>query len=209
MTAAKEGFVKYAALHEDSPAIDTPGWSELNEARNRCRDLGLIGVYANGVGYGNLSVRVKTQVPGKSAFLISGTATGAKKVLEKQDYCLVKSIDIERNQVTSAGPIQASAESMTHGAVYLARSGVNCVIHIHSRVIFDGMTRAGNYPFTPKEAAFGTPEIALAVMRRANETGADEGQIVLAGHDEGIIAYGADVKKALALIMDLYREYGG
>ena len=200
---ACEGYVKYNALHKDAPAIEAPLWEELNGARTKCRKLGLVGVCPNGIGYGNLSVR-----HGNEEFLISGTATGAKPVLEKRDYCLVKSFDIARNSVTSEGPVQASSESMTHGAVYLARKGVNCVIHIHSKKIFDSMIR-GNYSSTPKEAAFGTPDIALAIGKCAQDSGKDEGQIVLAGHDEGIIAYGANIQRALELIMELYNKYGG
>jgi hypothetical protein len=36
----------------------------------------------------------------------------------------------------------------------------------------------------------------------------EEGQIVMKGHDEGLLAYGFDVKSALNLILELYNKYG-
>jgi len=198
-----EGYVKYSAEHTDAPAIEAPQWEALNEARTCLFELGLVGVLPDGIGFGNVSARFCGD-----AFLISGTATGAKPVLSRADYCLVNSFDIARNHVVSSGPIQASSESMTHGAVYRSCSGANCVMHIHSRAIFDGMLRDG-YPATPKDAAYGTPEIALAIGKCAADGGKDEGQIVMAGHEEGVIAYGADVQRTLGLIIELYDKYGG
>ncbi|MDR1840275.1 MAG: class II aldolase/adducin family protein [Treponema sp.] len=198
-----EGYVKYSAEHKTAPAIEAPQWEELNEARTRLYKLGLVGVYPDGIGFGNLSARFHGE-----EFLISGTSTGAKQVLSLTDYCLVKSFDIARNCVVSCGPIQASSESMTHGAVYRFCPGANCVIHIHSRAIFDGMLR-DNYHATPKNAAYGTPEIALAIGKCAADLGKNEGQIVMTGHEEGIIAYGADIQKTLSLILELYNKYGG
>ena len=199
-----EGNVKYTASHTDT-ALELPHnvlkqWTELNEARTDLHKLGLIGVYPDGIGYGNLSIRFSAE-----EFIISGTATGSKAELSLSEYCLVKSFDITRNRVISAGPIQASAESMTHGAVYHSCSAVNCVIHIHSRIIFDGMLR-DNYPSTPKDAEFGTPQMAVAIGKLAN---ASEGEIVMAGHDEGVIAYGTSVEKALSKTLELYKKYIG
>ena len=129
-----EGNVKYTAEHTGAALELTHNileqWTELNDARTGLHKLRLIGVYPDGIGYGNLSIRFSGE-----EFIISGTATGAKDVLNLSEYCLVKSFDIAHNKVVSSGPIQASAESMTHGAVYHSCSAVNCVIHIHSREI--------------------------------------------------------------------------
>jgi len=197
-----EGYVKYCAEHKTAAATETPWWEELNEARTDLYKLGLVGVYPDGIGFGNVSARFHGE-----EFLISGTATGAKQILSRSDYCLVKSFDIARNHVISRGPIQASSESMTHGAVYRFCPGVNCVIHVHSRAIFDGMLR-DDYPATPKDAAYGTPEIALATGRKAANLGKNEGQIVMAGHEEGVIAYGADIQRAFNLVLELNNKYG-
>ena len=198
-----EGYVKYSAEHTTCPIIEAPNWKELNEARTHLHKLGLIGVYSDGIGYGNVSIRHR-----ENEFLISGTATGAAPVLSLNEYCLVNFFDIKQNRVVTSGQIQASSESMTHGAVYQSCGEANCVIHIHSKKIFDGMSR-GNYPSTPENAEYGTPEIALAIGKCAENSGKNEGQIVLAGHVEGVIAYGHSVERAFNLILMLYNKFRG
>ena len=196
-----EGYVKYTAEHRMAPAITVPHWAELNEARTKLHHLGLVGANADGVSFGNLSIRLQGD-----QFLISGTATGASPVLDPDHYCLISSFDIERNRVLSTGPVQPSSESMTHGAVYRSCPGANTVMHIHSREIFDGMVR-DRFPATPENAAYGTPEIALAIGNCVQALDSDEGCIVLLGHDEGVIAYGPSVERAFMLIRELYDRY--
>jgi hypothetical protein len=197
-----EGYVKYTADHKTAPAVEPPRWKELNEARTGLYDLGLIGALPNGVGFGNVSIRVRGD-----EFLISGTATGGSRVLTPREYCMVNSFSIEENRVTTSGPIRASAESMSHGAVYRSCPSVMCVIHIHSRKIFDAMLGDGSIA-TPPEAAYGTPEMALAIASLVKEAGARCGVMVLAGHDEGALAYGESVEEALDLTRELYNKYG-
>ena len=196
-----EGRLKYTAEHTQTPAIEVPGWEKLNDARSELFALGLVGVTPCGISFGNLSIRAQAD-----EFLISGTATGSLAVLTNNHYCLVKSFDISKNHVISLGPVRPSSKSMTHGAVYLANPKVNIVIHIHSRAIFDGMIHAA-YAATPKNAAYGTPEIAIAIGKCVQQTAGNEGAIVLLGHDEGVITYGPTVEKAFSLIQELYNKY--
>ncbi|MDR1411258.1 MAG: class II aldolase/adducin family protein [Spirochaetaceae bacterium] len=201
--SAKEGYVKYTAEHTPAAAVaaGVPGWKELDEGRTGLYDLGLVGALPNGVGFGNTSVRMNN-----GEFLISGTATGGRRALGPDGYCVVSAFDIEKNRVSSRGPVKASAESMSHGAVYLACPSALSVIHIHSRKIFDAMLRDG-YPRTPADAPYGTPEMARAIIACVKEQGRSRGLIVMAGHDEGVIAYGESVKEALDLVLGLCHKY--
>jgi methylthioribose-1-phosphate isomerase len=199
--AHNEGYVKYTAEHTTAPAVAAPHWAELNNARTALHRLGLVGVNQHGIGFGNVSIRFHGE-----EFLISGTATGAAPELTHTEYCLVKSFDLVQNRIVSAGPVKASSEAMTHGAVYHACPGANCVIHIHSKAIFDGMIR-DRCPATAENAAYGTPEIAFAIVQRVQELGANERAVVLAGHDEGVIAWGPTVERALDLILCLNDKY--
>jgi methylthioribose-1-phosphate isomerase len=198
-----EGYVKYTTIHTKAPVIEAPNWAELNNARTQLFNLGLLGVNPQGVGFGNVSIRFKG-----GEFLISGTATGAAPELTPEEYCLVNSFDLTQNHIVSMGPVQASSEAMTHGAVYRSCSGANCVFHIHSGLIFNGMIR-DKYPATAKNAAYGTPEIALAISQCVQELGTDEGAVVLTGHAEGIIVWGPTVERALKIIQSLNTQYGG
>jgi len=201
-----EGYVKYTAEHTMAPAIETPRWEELNRARTKLRELGLVGMTSGGIGFGNLSLRVEG-----NKFLISGTATGALPILGPEGYCLITSFNLNENYVVSTGPVKPSSETMSHGVIYQFCPSANCVIHIHSRTIFEGMLR-NKYPSTPETAAYGTPEIALAIGKLVHhhdsgDSVKNEGSIVLAGHDEGVIVYASTVERALSLTEELYNKY--
>ena len=203
MSATGEGYVKYTAEHTTCLVTETPHWAELNNARTHLHKLGLVGANSDGIGFGNVSARCNG-----NEFIISGTATGAVPVLALDQYCLVNFFDIEKNRVVTSGPVQASAESMSHGAVYQSCTEAECVIHIHSKKIFDKMLWE-DYVRTPKDAEYGTPEIALAIGACVRNSGKNEGQIIMAGHDEGIIAYGPSIERAFNLILELYVMFGG
>jgi hypothetical protein len=99
---------------------------------------------------------------------------------------------------------------MTHAAVYGACAASRCVIHIPSRSIFDGMLRDGA-PSTPREAEYGTPQMARAVaalVRELSKAGAPgEGALVMAGHDEGVIAWADSVKNCEKIVKVLDKKY--
>jgi hypothetical protein len=196
-----EGNIKYSASHTMRPAAEVPLWKDLNDMRTRLHDLGLVGVHEDGIAYGNVSIRLTG-----NEFLISGTSTGAVRELDPGGYCAVLSVDIANNHIVSAGPLHASSESMTHGSIYQSCPGANCVIHIHNRRIFDGMI--GDHCLsTPRDAEYGTPEIARAIADCVKRAGIPECSIVLAGHDEGVMSYAPSIKGAFNVVLDLYNKY--
>jgi hypothetical protein len=196
----QEGTIKYQALRTDATFPIPPGLDALNRCRTELFDMRLIGVYPNGIGYGNVSLRVNG-----SQFVISGSATGGLRVLSPAHYALVTSFDLTQNRVRSLGLIDASSESMSHGAVYQALPAVNAVIHAHSRRLFDAM-RAEHVPETDPAIPFGTPELALAIGTLTRSLGSHSGIFVTAGHDEGIIAYGETVGAAFSLLKARYTK---
>jgi ribulose-5-phosphate 4-epimerase/fuculose-1-phosphate aldolase len=224
-TANDEGYVKYHCDYTEEAIEEPPGFEALDAARTKLHDLGLIGVLPSrvadrrsadaapgramegaplsGVGFGNVSIRVDDEL-----FLISGTATGAVRDLGFRGYSLVTACDIKANKLSCRGPARASSESMSHWAVYSACAGAGCVIHIHNRRIFDGLL-AEKAPATPREAAYGTPEIALAIADLVQRLARDRGSLVMAGHDEGVIAWGPSVEDTLNIVIELFAKFGG
>ena len=194
-----DGYIKYVSERRDGDVA----WSQSLEALNRSRtdlfDLGLVGVYPNGVGFGNLSIRT---VAGQ--FVITGSATGSSRVLQHAQFSLVESFSVARNTVQSRGTLHASSESMTHGAIYLGNPGVHCVIHIHSRLLFDTLLQQG-YPATAADIPYGTPAMAQAVQQLVLAQQSLPAAFVMAGHDEGVMAYGADVPSVHALLIGLFQ----
>lgn len=201
LNTPSEGYVRFKMILEPGPAPQHPHWEQLNEVRNRLYAAGLIGMNAEGIGFGNLSVRVGET----SRFVISGTATGGQPLLTPADYCEVTSFDIAGNTVTCRGPIKASAESMTHGAVYAAHAGIRCVIHVHSASLWRHMLER-DFAASPQDAEYGTPAIAEAVRKVVADLGGERGTVVMAGHEDGVLAYGPDITTAEQALQEIREE---
>ena len=74
---------------------------------------------------------------------------------------MVDRYDFLKNEIHCTGKIRASAESLTHAAVYEARPEAMAVIHIHNLDLWEKYK--GIMPTSPYTAEYGTPEIALAI----------------------------------------------
>lgn len=194
-----EGYIKFALNWERGPAPPEEWVADLRHWRKPLFDAGLIGHYADlGIGYGNLSMRS----PGDGHFLISGTQTGHLEDPDAAHYALVTDYDIAANRVTARGPIKASSESMTHAVLYELSDGINAVVHVHSRPLWERLL--DRLPTTRASVAYGTPEMAEEFRRLWTETDfADDGVAVMAGHEEGIVSIGDDMAQAARRILDL------
>lgn len=189
----KEGYIKFSLKHKIADAPKHPLFDKFNAARTKLYDMHLIGMNNAGIGFGNISVRAGDN------FIISGTATGGKPILSPEDYCEVVGFDVEQNIVYCQGPLKASSETMSHGVIYRKLPAVNCVIHIHNLDLYHKMLDEG-YPATPKEATYGTPEIAKEIEKLVTK---NNDIFVMAGHEEGVISYGETIEKALSQIITL------
>lgn len=196
-----DGYIKYTSTRRDGTVPSSATLDELNRARTTLFDLGLIGVYDNGVGYGNLSVRVT----GDDQFVITASATGSQRILQTEQFCLVESFSIQANHVQSVGPLPASSESMTHGAVYAAHPGVHCVIHVHSRILFDHLLQTGA-PATPADVPYGTTAMADRVAQLVTRQPHLPSVFAMAGHMDGVVAYGADTASTLDALCALLQR---
>jgi Class II Aldolase and Adducin N-terminal domain len=194
MGARDDGVVKYRADHTTAPLPRINGLAQLDTVRTRLWDLGWLGVYPDGIGYGNVSLRHE-----RDTFVISGSGTGAKRFLEHTDYALVESFDPEANQVVSSGQSVPSSESMTHGAIYRADTTVRCVLHIHHRGWFDRLLSKG-WPRTPAEVPYGTPEMSESVAELVRFRSRRPFLFVSAGHEEGLFAFGSTLESTLDLM---------
>ena len=89
-------------------------------------NLGLIGAYPDGTGYGNISIRINY-----NSFIITGTGTGKLNELNNKHYTRVDSYNFNANSIHCSGPIKASAESLTHAMIYECSPETKAVIHVH------------------------------------------------------------------------------
>lgn len=193
-----EGYIKFSSQRRDGAVPDSAALEELNRTRTALFDLGLIGVLPDGIGFGNLSLR-----SAGLQFVISASATGAHRVLRTNQYSLVEAFSIEANSVHSVGSLPASSESMTHGAIYAALPAVQCVIHVHCRVLFDWLLHNRGLA-TPADVPYGTPAMARAVAALVVAQAQLPVLFAMAGHQDGVVAYGANIASTFALVRDRF-----
>jgi len=110
-----EGVVKYRCDWTQTEPVAVENRAGLMKWRDRLHAWGLIGVYENGIGFGNVSVRLGNY----GQFVISGTQTAHLPSLGPELYCIVTEFNLEENSIACRGPVQASSESLTHVALYL------------------------------------------------------------------------------------------
>jgi ribulose-5-phosphate 4-epimerase/fuculose-1-phosphate aldolase len=172
------------------------GFDELNEYRRKLLRLGTIGIDANGVGFGNLSVRNGAT----SHFYITGSGTGKLLELTPADCARVVAYDITRNWLQCEGLTVASSESLTHAAVYESDPTTCAVIHCHDMKLW--MALLHKVPTTPEKVEYGTPELAYAVRGLFDNTDVVKKKIfVMAGHEGGVVAFGRDLRSAFAQLI--------
>ncbi len=194
-TERDEGYTKYQLHHTDAPALASEFLVEIKKYRQKLFDFGLIGMYDDGIGFGNLSMRTVAQ-----QFVISGSATGGKILLEDSDFCTVTQCDVDKNSVYAEGPIKASSESMTHNVLYNCDKTIQVVLHVHSMDLWKKL--CGKVPTTGADVPYGTPEMAYAVQQLFESTDVGSQKIVaMAGHEEGIISFGESFEEAFMILM--------
>jgi ribulose-5-phosphate 4-epimerase/fuculose-1-phosphate aldolase len=186
-----EGYIKYQCHWSKVDAIAQSDIEELNTWRQQLYQLGLIGEYDNGIGFGNLSIRV----PQSKQLIISGTQTGGIAELTPQHYTKVVDYDWQQNYVTCQGLIQASSETLTHAAIYHALPKINAVVHVHHQQLWSQLL--DRIPTTDPDCAYGTPEMAEEIIKLCQKSLTQKQRIIaMSGHESGILTFGHDLDRA-------------
>jgi L-ribulose-5-phosphate 4-epimerase len=196
-----EGYVKFRTNWSVGPPPEDI--DDLVKTRNHLHALGLVGEYPDiKIGYGNVSQR-RTDGFG---FVISGSATGHIALATTAQYCLVQAFDIEENSVTCTGPVTASSESLTHAMLYACDPQIGAVLHVHHRLFWEHLLQT--LPSTAPDVPYGTPEMAREMSRLLNTTKLRQHKILgMAGHAEGIIAFGKDVEEASNILLQRFTKF--
>lgn len=191
-----EGYIKYRCYWRKVPAIAEAEIIDLNQWRTKLYQLGLIGEYDNGIGFGNVSIRQDRS----SQLIISGTQTGGIANLTTRHYTRVTDFDWQKNYVTCKGLIKASSETLTHAAIYVAEPSVNSVVHVHHRQLWHKLLNL--VPTTNPDCAYGTPEMAEEIIRLCQQPSTQQQKIVvMSGHEEGILTFGTSLAEASNILL--------
>ena len=169
--------------------------AELNECRGKLRELHLIGVDSNGIGFGNLSVRDGTT----GNFYVTGSATGGLAELTLADCVRVVAYGFEKNWVRYEGSAIPSSESLTHAAIYESDPTACAVIHCHDLILW--ATLLDRVPTTSQTASYGTPQMANEIIRLFDVSDLRTRKIVvMSGHEGGIVAFGENFEAAFDIL---------
>ncbi len=192
----EEGYVKFKCNYRKTMPLPASKIKEIDVYRQKLYDTGLIGAYPDGVGYGNVSKK-------NGNIIITGTATGKSKKLNNKGYCKITRYNIKKNEVFCTGPVRASSESMTHLALYECSRNIGAVIHVHDMGIWKKYLN--KLPTTPKEAAYGTPELADEIVKLYKQTDFRNKKIgIFGGHKEGLISFGKNLEEAYNIIINYF-----
>jgi ribulose-5-phosphate 4-epimerase/fuculose-1-phosphate aldolase len=210
--AEQEGVIKFQ-LNFERRRIDREltayfDLDSINHTRGLMLQYHLIGrdpERYQGLGFGNLSVRHPAR-PG--AFLISGSQTGGKPVLEHEDLALVIGFLPQQNQLTAVGLVEPSSEAMTHGAIYAAAAklnqAVNAVIHVHSPELWRHSDQL-SLPGTAREVPYGSTEMVTAAQEVTAEILRHHARpiFVMQGHEDGVVAFGTSLTEVSEHLLEL------
>lgn len=196
MVFVDEGYIKFNIDWKVCPTEAFLDFKALNSWRQKLMDKGLVGVYPNGIGFGNLSCRI----PASNRFFITGSATGSIPVLSLEQYTKVCAFDFEKNMIACEGKIKASSESLTHAAVYSACPTANAVFHAHNNLLWKHLL--STLPSTSPAAPHDSPEMANEVLRLFKETNVSTRKIfAMGGHEEGVVSFGSSLDEAGSVLL--------
>ena len=197
-----EGYIKYKS-NWTQKEIEIPDsyFQEIEYWRNQLYNKGMIGLYNNGIGFGNISMRIDNS----NQFYITGSTTGKHSKLEIEHLAKVENYSLKNNSIDCIGPVIASSESLSHAIIYETLPEINSVIHIHHYELWK--QTLGIFPTTNKSAEYGTPEIASEIKSLIKEDFiAAQKIIIMGGHKEGIISFGKSIEEAMKVLFNLLQD---
>jgi len=192
-----ENYIKFTHdWQEKAFDLDEELFGQFVKGREKLMAAGLMGG-AEGIGFGNMSVRSKDQ----RTFVITGTGAGLQPEFLPRHMALVTDYAFDRNFVRSIGLTPASSESLSHAAIYQALPDVQAVVHVHHKKFWT--QQLNKLPTTSTLAEFGTVELARALYNLSMSQDVRAGQmIVMGGHPEGIIAFGSDLLSCIDQLIE-------
>jgi ribulose-5-phosphate 4-epimerase/fuculose-1-phosphate aldolase len=192
----EKGYIQFECVWDYVEWVNYDRLGELIRWRRILHDERLMGVDANGVGYGNLSERIDNT----DTFVITATQTGHIRDLDASQFAIVTDNDIHANRIACSGAIRASSESLSHAILYRADDRIGAVVHVHSGETWRRFL--GKAPTTRSHAEAGTVAMANEIERLAESIDLGEPTVlVMGGHTDGLLSFGRTVAEAASVML--------
>jgi len=202
MSNPSDGIIKFNyACDNHNYIIPQSVYACLNPVRNFLHNKGYIGVYSNGISYGNISIRSNN-----SHFFITASNTGFLKQTLKKHYVKVTKCAPEENLLVYEGSGLPSSESLSHYIIYKESPTINAVIHIHDKLLWHKLK--DTLPTSSPHITYGSLEMVYEIKQLFKSTNlAREKILVMGGHEDGIIVFGEDINEALGKINEFLSNF--
>lgn len=159
-----------------------------------------------GLGFGNISIRIgsKTTDPDRRRFLITGSQTGGLLHFSRGDCAIVTGFALKDHSLTYFGERKPSSEALSHAAVYAARPCVYACIHAHCPTIWRHRSAVADVCIAA-HSKYGSADMSRGIYD-ALKSDKSSGPTLLAmsGHQDGVMAFGRDFKKAFSRLVEAY-----
>ncbi|NOX10016.1 MAG: class II aldolase/adducin family protein [Gammaproteobacteria bacterium] len=191
----KDGIIQFNHPLRESRPVDKTVYNLLEVIRRKVFNNKWIGVYPDGVGYGNLSCRLQDQ----TGFYITASQTGHLPTCLPEHYCQIHDYDYQKNQVSYSGCLPPSSESLTHAMFYELDDAIAAVLHIHHPQAWSQLKK--HLPCTHEDTTYGTIEMAMEIKRLYQMPYLHQEKcLVMAGHKDGLISFGKDLVEAFNIM---------
>jgi len=194
MLNPSDGVIKFECRFTEQALAVPANFDSLRCARKELHAKNLVGVGADGIGFGNVSIRCR------NGFVITGSQTGLFDDPGIEAYALVHAWSSAENWLACTGLTKASSESLTHAAIYETSSCIGAVVHVHNHKRW--MQWTANALRTNEDVPYGTPAMARELKRVIHEQklGA-AGLICMGGHPDGLVCWAPTIEEAAWIVL--------
>ena len=196
-----EGVIRFTLNHRYQPFLveDLYRVNTLLDWRQILFDHDMIGggnpSRYNGLGFGNLSLRVD-----QHRFIITSSQTGSQAQLTDQDLTMINQYSLTEGAIQSVGLKKPSSETLTHAAIYACSPSINWIFHVHSPSLWNNYVSLG-IPSTPEGIQYGTIDMACAAQSLLG-TSPEQGVLfAMGGHTDGMISCAGTAQKTGELLL--------
>lgn len=189
-----EGVVKYRCSHSlQSLNILPKELGDFFEVRSQLFDQHWIGETQEGIGFGNLSIRLS---PHK--FLITGTQTSQLPAITSEHLSIVSSWSIEDNSVSSYGQTEPSSEAITHGTLYDCYPDYSAIVHIHHNAFWSYVL--DHYPRVI--SPYGTALLAQEILNKRQSLAKSQ-VFAMESHQDGVFVFSNSLYDCLNILLSV------